>query len=211
MLSDKPCSHCGEIKPRAEVVKDSTKPSGLSPLCKQCHAIYTAKRTQKRKFEGPFCSVDGCGRPISTRLSGLCRGHHVRQQKTGDTGGEISQRYKQGTKKCKYPGCEKASYCRGSCADHYTAARRKQIKMMLVASMGGECMQCGGKFPPACYDFHHLDPTIKKNVDDTVARAINGGTSVGFDRALGIAAQCKLLCSNCHRSEHDAHKLQRIA
>jgi hypothetical protein len=155
------------------------------------------------------CVAEGCTK-TNIRALGLCRGHYGRYRKTGEIGGQLIK-YTPREGVCLVPGCDKPNYSKQRCRSHYSSQRRKQMKMMLVASMGGVCFKCGGKYPPVCYDFHHLDPNTKDNHLDTVSVVLSRVTFKAFDEALSMASECALLCSNCHRQEHDNHKHTRVA
>jgi len=149
-----------------------------------------------------ICSVEACGRKMHAKV--LCKPHYNRKARIGVIGGPVGIRGKPPKENCLFPDCEKPAKIRnGFCLGHYTNNRRRQVLLMLVASLGGKCWSCGGTFHPAAYDFHHLDPSDKKDRQkDTVSYVIGNGTSLGFDRGLEIASKCALLCSNCHRVEH---------
>ena len=70
------------------------------------------------------------------------------------------------------------------------------MKIKAIEYLGGECQDCGGKFPEAVYDFHHLDPTEKE-------AGIAALTSdKGWGKILEELDKCVLLCANCHRIRH---------
>lgn len=64
----------------------------------------------------------------------------------------------------------------------------------MVAAMGGKCRTCGGVFPLAVYDFHHLG-----DKDYSPSNLMNNGSIKDIAREL---SKCVLLCANCHRIEH---------
>ena len=69
-------------------------------------------------------------------------------------------------------------------------------KQRAVDFLGGECMDCGGKFPPPVYDFHHLNPKEKEfNLGDILRRK-------DFSTIEKELTKCVLLCANCHRIRH---------
>ncbi len=57
------------------------------------------------------------------------------------------------------------------------------------------CERCGYNKCIGALEFHHLDPTIK---DELVCR------SRSFEKAKKEMDKCVLLCSNCHREEHES-------
>lgn len=76
---------------------------------------------------------------------------------------------------------------------------RLQIKKRGVQALGGKCIICGGKFEECCYDFHHLDPTIK---DFTISSCNTNGAK-SWLKIRDELKKCAVLCSNCHRLLHN--------
>ena len=78
----------------------------------------------------------------------------------------------------------------------HNAFKNKQDK--LAQYLGGiRCNHCGfthTSFAP--FDFHHKDPTTK---DVTISDAINRS----WKNLILEVDKCILLCSNCHRIEHE--------
>lgn len=87
-----------------------------------------------------------------------------------------------------------AHYCK-SCDALTTSQLRRDAKLKAVEYKGGACGRCGGVFPPAVYDFHHIDPT-QKDADP--------GTLMGrkWEKVKEELDKCVLLCANCHRLTH---------
>jgi hypothetical protein len=86
------------------------------------------------------------------------------------------------------------------------AQKRLKIKAMLKKlgeyKEGLSCTDCGLTFvgrPWVC-DFHHLDPTTKK---EGVSILVRGWS---WDRVLEEIKKCTPLCSNCHRTRHHLQK-----
>jgi 5-methylcytosine-specific restriction endonuclease McrA len=73
--------------------------------------------------------------------------------------------------------------------------KNKTRKLEAIEFMGGACQDCGGKFPPSVYDFHHVDMATK---DKNPSYVLKGG----LEKAKEELAKCVLLCSNCHRIRH---------
>lgn len=61
----------------------------------------------------------------------------------------------------------------------------------------GCCELCGDYHPPCCFDFHHLDETIKK---DEVSKLASKGYK--WDTILTEVEKCIMICSPCHRKIH---------
>jgi hypothetical protein len=80
----------------------------------------------------------------------------------------------------------------GRCNSRAVAARRRTVKMALVAEAGGACAICGYNCHPGALQFHHRDRTHKAF----------GISQRGFSRSMQSAreeaAKCVLLGANCH-------------
>lgn len=68
-------------------------------------------------------------------------------------------------------------------------------KLKAIEYLGGKCVDCGQKFPPYIYDFHHINPEIK----EFSITKIMGRT---WEKIIPELDKCVLLCSNCHRTRH---------
>jgi len=73
-------------------------------------------------------------------------------------------------------------------------AERKQRLRDLKAEL--KCVRCGFDHP-AALEFHHRDPT-KKNFQ--ISRK---AWQTKWENVLAEVELCDVLCSNCHRIEHD--------
>jgi hypothetical protein len=60
-----------------------------------------------------------------------------------------------------------------------------------------KCANCGEN-DPICLDFHHTDSSLK---DNHVSKMIGHGNSI--NSILKEISKCEVLCSNCHRKEHN--------
>lgn len=85
----------------------------------------------------------------------------------------------------------RGSQCR-KCHNSEKCRRLRERKVKLVEMFGGGCSRCGYDRSVAALDFHHLGD---KDVEVSAIR--------GWDKMLAEARKCVLLCSNCHREEHD--------
>lgn len=65
-----------------------------------------------------------------------------------------------------------------------------------------KCTNCGFN-NPAALDFHHEDPSNKK---DSVWRLVNNGQ---FAAAYEEMKKCVVLCANCHRIHHHEDRLHK--
>ncbi len=63
-----------------------------------------------------------------------------------------------------------------------------------------KCSRCPESHP-ACIDFHHVDPSTKK---DAIGRLVQEARSK--NAVLRELAKCIPLCANCHRKEHAKNK-----
>jgi hypothetical protein len=71
----------------------------------------------------------------------------------------------------------------------------QERKKLAIEYKGGVCVDCGGKFPPCVYDFHHLDPKEKDYNPSAASR-------LTLKTMFKELEKCVLLCSNCHRIRH---------
>lgn len=92
------------------------------------------------------------------------------------------------------------SYCI-TCFYEVQTIRLNYRKVKAIQYLGGKCQDCGGKFHPIVYDFHHLDP-------DTKEFGWGKLRIKQWDAITNELDKCILLCSNCHRIRHteDVHK-----
>ena len=73
--------------------------------------------------------------------------------------------------------------------------RREAHKARILNLMGGACVMCEiDEF----LEFHHTDPSQKVFVIGQYLGRIS------FERIVGEAQKCTLLCSTCHIIEHQA-------
>jgi len=72
--------------------------------------------------------------------------------------------------------------------------RYKANKLRAVEHMGGTCVDCGGTFHHAAFDFHH--------VDNRAADMVDSWLHWTWERIEAELAKCVMLCANCHRVRH---------
>jgi hypothetical protein len=137
------------------------------------------------------CAVDCCSRPAYA--GGLCNAHYIRKR----AGKEMSSPVRARKRADACSECGKSCGGKGGwgmCQVHYRAARYRAIKSALVEVMGGACGKCGGEFPIAVYDFHHVG-----DKSDSPGELISNAS---VERIAEEVSRCVLLCANCHRIEH---------
>lgn len=71
-------------------------------------------------------------------------------------------------------------------------------KLQLIENKGGKCEKCGYNKNIAALDFHHINPLEK---EFSLDKRTLGNKSM--EKILKESDKCKLLCSNCHREEHN--------
>lgn len=99
---------------------------------------------------------------------------------------------------CKDNQCGKSATRRGFCENHWTRRRAQKIRLMVLASVGAWCRDCGADdLSVSSYTFHHEEP---KNGRKTVGERVSDGN---LNEALKEASKCILLCENCHRAGHN--------
>jgi len=74
--------------------------------------------------------------------------------------------------------------------------RRKKVREMAIARLGGKCQLCGYRKCQKALDFHHRDEQNKSF----------GISDKGYTRSWKAISsevdKCFLLCANCHREVH---------
>lgn len=80
--------------------------------------------------------------------------------------------------------------------------RRKKIREMAVAYLGGKCSHCGYDKCIGALDIHHLDPNEKE-----FSISVDGNTR-SLERVKREIDKCVLVCANCHRETHRNKKMQ---
>ena len=141
------------------------------------------------------CSIEGC--PHDALAKGMCNAHYIRAKSGRDMRKPV-QAYANdsGCIDCGEKLSSKGGWMR--CAKHFKLARQQTIKEALIDAMGGCCQQCGGVFPSAVFDFHHVGEK-----DANPSSLIANGS---VERIAEEIDRCVLLCANCHRIKH-ARKL----
>lgn len=86
----------------------------------------------------------------------------------------------------------RGSYRCARCQSDAVAARRRQIKAILVKEAGGRCQVCGYDRYVGALQFHHLDPEAKE-----FSLSVRGLTR-SLEKAREESRKCVLLCANCH-------------
>jgi hypothetical protein len=74
--------------------------------------------------------------------------------------------------------------------------QQKQRERLRAYKETLRCVRCGFDHP-AALDFHHRDPAEKK------FGVAQGALKYAWSTLLAEIAKCDVLCSNCHRIEHD--------
>lgn len=82
-----------------------------------------------------------------------------------------------------------------------TREKHRSVKQMAVDLGGGKCQKCGYLKCTAALEFHHLDPTKK---DFAISRIKSHSRLLKIQDEL---SKCILLCSNCHREEHNKGRI----
>jgi hypothetical protein len=85
-----------------------------------------------------------------------------------------------------------------NCFNKQCAEKQKETKLRAVEYKGGCCQHCGYNKSISALEFHHMDPIQK----DPQYKA-----TWSWKRLKPELDKCILLCSNCHREEHDRIRL----
>lgn len=137
------------------------------------------------------CSHPGCARVAYAAK--LCNGHYLRKRSGADMDKPFKHTLRRNVcSECASPIGGKGGW--GLCQKHYRAARTATVKRVLIDSKGGRCAHCDGVFHPAAFDFHHTGPK-----EGAVSEMIANASVAALARE---AADCVLLCANCHRVHH---------
>jgi hypothetical protein len=91
-------------------------------------------------------------------------------------------------------------YCK-SCTTNQTVERQRKFKQLCVDYKGSSCSGCGYNKCIGALEFHHTNP---KEKDFTIA---NARLTAFDDKVKKELDKCILLCSNCHREEHERVRL----
>lgn len=81
--------------------------------------------------------------------------------------------------------------------------RRKKVRQMAIAYLGGRCSRCGYARCSEAMEFHHRDSSKK---DFGIS---SRGYTRSWKRVREELDKCLLLCANCHREIHANLQLQR--
>ena len=87
-----------------------------------------------------------------------------------------------------------SSWCK-QCLYDSQKIRWKDRKRKAISLFGGKCGKCGYDKNLACLDFHHLDPSQKKEGWKTLRLK-------SWDKIVKELKKCILLCCRCHRELH---------
>lgn len=89
-----------------------------------------------------------------------------------------------------------SSYCK-KCNTILTIERQRKFKMLCLEYKGGKCCVCGYNKSIRALEFHHINSNEKDfNISKSKLKTFNDSIKSELDK-------CILLCSNCHREEHD--------
>jgi hypothetical protein len=97
---------------------------------------------------------------------------------------------------------------KSTCKDCHNAnskAKKDEIKIKMINYLGGKCKLCGYSLEHGsayALELHHINPKQK----DANFKTFRGWK---WERAKEEAKKCVLLCSNCHREEHDLSFLKK--
>lgn len=164
-------------------------------VCKTCGKEFFEdwRKKDKRSKEPNYCSFS---------CSHSRKHSEETKQKIKDS---LLKRYPYEKKFCKICNKElnhrnKIGICIG-CKPHvkksgYVIDWRKKTKEELVNLKGGKCERCGYNKCLSALEFHHLDPKEKEfSISNKNIRSI--------EKYKKEIEKCILLCSNCHREEHE--------
>lgn len=106
--------------------------------------------------------------------------------------------------KCAWHLCQNALsgkwtvYCSKKCSSKAAVQRRRnKLKQLSVEYMGGKCKKCGYSKSVYALEFHHLDKSKK---DFGISAS---GNTRSWEKLKKELNKCIMLCSNCHREQHE--------
>ena len=82
------------------------------------------------------------------------------------------------------------------------AIYRQRNREYILSHKDVPCLDCGGKFPRCCMDFHHVDEdkdTTTKRNGNSLTTQMSRWKRERIDLEL---SKCVVLCANCHRIRH---------
>lgn len=88
-----------------------------------------------------------------------------------------------------------SSFCK-KCISENNIKKKNKSKQQAVDYKGGKCSKCGYNKCLAALEFHHLDPKTKDKNWNSFRFKFSDKMKTELDK-------CVLLCSNCHREEHN--------
>lgn len=80
--------------------------------------------------------------------------------------------------------------------------RKRITKKQAIEHLGGKCSICGYDKSVWALEFHHTDPSIKD--------FSWGDKRTGWDNLVKELEKCVLICSNCHKEEHEKEWVQTL-
>jgi len=95
----------------------------------------------------------------------------------------------------------KTSMCK-KCHIDYTTQKGYRNRDLGISLLGGQCSVCGYKKSISALEFHHIEDENK----DPSFKSLRGWSKSRLKNEL---KKCILLCSNCHREEHERLFLER--
>lgn len=79
--------------------------------------------------------------------------------------------------------------------------RKHDRRTRAVQLHGSVCVDCGGSFHPAAFDFHHVDPKTK-------TKELSRLWGCRWELIEAELSKCIMLCSNCHRIRHWGEEIE---
>lgn len=124
-----------------------------------------------------------------------------------DDGTVICPICKQRKSKSEFYACShksKGIHCRCKQCESELYSKPIKKKLEWARYLGGKCSNCGIEITENNYcifDFHHIDPSEKEY---GIAHLFNNCSE---EKLKAEVDKCILLCTNCHRLEHNKNKI----
>lgn len=196
----KHCRRCDEDKPISEFNLDPSRKDGRHPYCTPCKTkpyrnpdYWPAYRAEVQARTEKRCSNCTDTKPIDEfhKRADALDGRNSWCKACVSTEGAFT--YNHDKARAYYERIRASRLSAGQ-------KRRELRKFAVLNRLGGKCIDCGlqpgDDWPIACFDFHHLDPSIK--VAD-IGSLLHLADKEKADEEL---KKCIVLCANCHRRRH---------
>lgn len=107
----------------------------------------------------------------------------------------IETKYRNICKKCAVQQNKALRHENAEAYNKKAQEKRLARKVRAVEYKGAICQHCKQSYPPAVFDFHHVNPKEKDKDPGLMMSCSDEKLFIELDK-------CILLCANCHRIHH---------